>query len=232
MKTEEEEMMLQTVIARTAALLFVGLAVVSSLVAASPDERQITDPKSVTSLQNPAAGQVPISQLYYTRNTFGPAWSPDGHEVVFTTNLSGRFNLWKVSSAGGWPVQLLESDDRQTDAVWSPDGNWIVFEQDFGGGEIYDLLAVPSLGGDVINLTKTPDVSETSPTARRHHPRPTSHCWTGEPRRSADSRTSKPRTASGKGQFGRRTERQFMQTVRMPGLPTPIFTELMWQPEH
>jgi dipeptidyl aminopeptidase/acylaminoacyl peptidase len=156
-------MMLQTVTAQTAASLFVGLALVTSVIAAAPaDERQITDPKSVISLQNSAAGPVPISQLYYTRSTFGPAWSPDGHEVVFTTNLSGRFNLWKVPSAGGWPVQLLESDDRQSDAVWSPDGTWIVFEQDFGGGEIYDLFAVPSLGGNVINLTNTPEVSETN----------------------------------------------------------------------
>lgn len=139
------------------------LIVLSSLVllaATSPDERQITDPVSVTSATNRAAGPVLIPQLYYTRSTFGPAWSPDGREVVFTTNLTGRFNLWKVSSSGGWPIQLLQSDDRQLGAVWSPDGKWIVFEQDFAGGEIYDLFAVSSDGGELINLTNTPAVSE------------------------------------------------------------------------
>jgi dipeptidyl aminopeptidase/acylaminoacyl peptidase len=44
--------------------------------------------------------------------------------------------------------------------VWSPDGKWIVFEQDFGGGELYDLFAVSRDGADVINLTNTPDISE------------------------------------------------------------------------
>jgi dipeptidyl aminopeptidase/acylaminoacyl peptidase len=127
----------------------------------SPDDRQLTDPKTVESAANPAAGPVQIAQLYYTRSTFGPAWSPDGREVVFTTNLSGRNNLWKVSAAGGWPVQLLQSDDRQSGAVWSPDGKWIVFEQDFGGGELFDLFAVSSDGGELINLTNTPDISET-----------------------------------------------------------------------
>src|SRR5215469_9292480 len=68
----------------------------------SPDDRQITDPNSVVSAANPTAGPVPIPELYYTRNTFGPAWSPDGTEVVFTTNLTGRMNLWKVSAAGGF----------------------------------------------------------------------------------------------------------------------------------
>jgi dipeptidyl aminopeptidase/acylaminoacyl peptidase len=128
--------------------------------AGSPDDRQITDPKSVVSTTNANAGPVPIAQLYYTRSTFGPAWSPDGREVVFTTNLTGRANLWKVSAAGGFPIQLQQSDDRQSSAVWSPDGKWIVFDQDFGGGELYDLFAVSSDGGELINLTKTPDISE------------------------------------------------------------------------
>ena len=129
-------------------------------IASSPDDRQTTDPRSIESGANPNAGPVPIAQLYYTRSTFGPAWSPDGREVVFTTNLTGRANLWKVSAAGGFPIQLLQSDDRQSGAVWSPDGKWIVFDQDFGGGELYDLFAVSSDGGEPINLTNTPEISE------------------------------------------------------------------------
>ena len=142
--------------------ILIGLSSLILLAATSPDERQITDPGSIVSLTNPAASPVPIPQLYYTRSTFGPAWSPDGREVVFTTNVTGRFNLWKVPAAGGWPIQLLESEDRQSGAVWSPDGRWIVFEQDFGGGELYDLFAIPSDGGEVLNLTNTPEVSESN----------------------------------------------------------------------
>jgi dipeptidyl aminopeptidase/acylaminoacyl peptidase len=131
------------------------------LAAQSPDDRQISDPLTVVSAANPAAGPVPIAQLYYTRSTTGPNWSPNGQWIVFSTNLTGRFNLWKVPAAGGFPIQLVQSDDRQYGAVWSPDGKWIVFEQDFGGGEIFDLFAVPSDGGEAINFTNTEDVSET-----------------------------------------------------------------------
>lgn len=152
--------------ARLRNFLVLGTLAVSSIslaAADSPDDRQITDAKSVVSKENLRAGPVPISHLYYTRSTLGPAWSPDGREVVFTTNLGGRLNLWKVAAAGGFPIQLVQSEDEQSGAVWSPDGKWIVFQQDFGGGEIYDLFAVSSDGGELVNLTNSSDVSETGP---------------------------------------------------------------------
>ena len=136
---------------------------VALLAVSGPDDRPITDPKSVASTSNRAAAPVPIEELVYTRSTGGPAWSPDGHEIVFTTNLTGRNNLWKVATAGGWPIQVTQSDDRQSAAAWSPDGKWIVYEQDYGGGEIFDLFAIPALGGPPVNLTRTPDISETDP---------------------------------------------------------------------
>ena len=45
----------------------------------------------------------------------------------------------------------------------SPDGNWIVYQQDHAGNELYDLYAVPSDGGEPVNLTNTPNVREQDP---------------------------------------------------------------------
>jgi dipeptidyl aminopeptidase/acylaminoacyl peptidase len=129
--------------------------------APSPEARQVTDPRAITSRVNPSAGPVEIEDLYYTRTTGAASWSPDGKEVVFATNLAGRMNLWKVAAGGGFPVQLMQSDDRQLHPVWSPDGKWILYQQDFGGGEYFDLFLVPSSGGKAINLTNSPDLSET-----------------------------------------------------------------------
>jgi len=128
-----------------------------------PDDRPLTDPKSVASAANAAARPAPIDDLYFTKTVFGAAWSPDGKQIVFTSDIAGRSNLWKVNSSGGWPIQLTQSDERQYGAAWSPDGKWIVYQQDHAGDELWDLYAVPSDGGEVINLTKTPDIREQSP---------------------------------------------------------------------
>lgn len=129
----------------------------------SPEARQPTDPKSVVSEINPTAHPIPIDDLYFTRTVSSPSWSPDGQRVVFSTDMSGRMNLWKVHASGGWPVQLTQSDDRQFNAVWSPDGKWIIYQQDQAGNEFFDLYAVPSEGGESINLTNTPEVDEEGP---------------------------------------------------------------------
>jgi len=128
-----------------------------------PDDRSITDPKSVVSEANSAARPAPVDDLYYTRSVFGAAWSPDGQQILFTSDIAGRFNLWKVRASGGWPVQMTQSDDVQSGAIWSPDGKWIVYQQDQAGNEMYDLYAIPSDGGEPINLTKTPDIREQDP---------------------------------------------------------------------
>ncbi len=148
-----------------------SFAIVSALLAStlalfaadSPNDRQPTDPKSISSPANPSAHPVPIDDLFYSRRVTSPAWSPDGKEIVFSTNFTGRMNLWKVSVNGGWPLQLTVSDDRQFGATWSPDGKGIVYGQDFGGSEYYDLFAISDAGGVPVNLTNTPDISEDGP---------------------------------------------------------------------
>ena len=148
----------------TSSALFVlfacGLAVALS---SGPDTRAITDAKTIVSAINPNARPIPIDDLYFTRSVSSASWSPDGNEIVFTTDISGRSNLWKVNANGGWPIQLAQSDDRQYGESWSPDGKWIVFQQDKAGNELWDIFAIPSEGGEAINLTNTPEIREENP---------------------------------------------------------------------
>ena len=146
---------------RTIAVLIAlgGLAFAVS----GPNDRQITDPKSVSSAANANAKPVPIQDLFVTRIIDTAAVSPDGAEVAITTNLTGRTNLWKVSSSGSWPEQLVSSDDRQAEPMWSPDSRWIAYSQDKGGNELWDIYVIAREGGAATNLTNTPDIREQHP---------------------------------------------------------------------
>lgn len=139
------------------------IAVSVSAQTSGPDDRAPTDPPSVKSAANAEAHAIPFDDLYFTRRVSDAAWSPDGRQIAFTTDLAGRLNLWKVDSAGGWPVQLTQSNERQVGTAWSPDGKWLAFQQDYGGNELWDVFAISSDGTQTINLTNTPEVREESP---------------------------------------------------------------------
>src|SRR5215468_4036840 len=105
-----------------------ALVLAMSLVAASqilPPEA-ITDPKQITAKPDADVEQaeesLSLHRLYMTRQVGDTAWSPDGKQICFVSNITGRNNLWLVSSEGGWPSQLTVSDQRETAPAWSPDG--------------------------------------------------------------------------------------------------------------
>jgi dipeptidyl aminopeptidase/acylaminoacyl peptidase len=150
---------------RTTSFFFLPLFACASAFAQSsgPADRQATEPKNIRSTSKLNARPIPIDDLFYTRSVSGASWSPDGKQILFTTDISGRSNLWKVNAEGGWPIQLTQSDERQYNGTWSPDGKWIVFQQDTGGNELWDIFAIPSDGGEVINLTNTPEIREEGP---------------------------------------------------------------------
>lgn len=129
----------------------------------SPVDRKATPPDSIVSAANPDAAPIPVDALFYMRSVSGPTWSPDGREVAFTTDITGRSNLWKVAAAGGWPMQLTVSNDRQMGASWSPDGKWIVYQQDHGGNEIWQLFAIPADGGTPVLLAGDADTAVSDP---------------------------------------------------------------------
>lgn len=146
---------------RLFACFFLSAAIAAPLAAqiATPD-RPVTDPKSLTSPADPAARPVPIDDLGFSRRLIGAVWSTDGKRFFLSTDLTGRFNIWRGDVAGSWPIQLTQSDDRQFGLTPSPDGKLLYFQQDIGGDEQYDIYTVPVDGGAVANLTNTPDIRE------------------------------------------------------------------------
>ena len=129
----------------------------------APD-RPLTDPRSLVSPAREDAGPVPIPDLFFTRSSYFATWTPDG-QVVLSTDITGRINLWRVAGSGSFPLQLQQSENKTFYPAATPDGKAILYASDVDGREIYDIYSIPANGGAPVNLTASVDVSETGPFA-------------------------------------------------------------------
>src|SRR5216684_4181645 len=150
-----------------AIVIFMSTFAAESTVSAQtlPAPQAVSDPKQIKSTPNAQVEpkSLTIEKLYMTRQVGRPTWSPDGKQIAFISNISGRNNLWTVPAEGGWPVQLTVSNQRQDAPAWSPKGRWIAYTSDTDGNEQWDIFLVSPRDGRVVNLTNTPQVSEENP---------------------------------------------------------------------
>jgi eukaryotic-like serine/threonine-protein kinase len=87
---------------------------------------------------------APTKFIASTRNDASPEYSPDGRKVVFHSDRSGQFEIWKCESDGSNAVQLTFLNKFAGSPRWSPDGQQIAF--DFFGerrGQVYVVSAEP-----------------------------------------------------------------------------------------
>jgi dipeptidyl aminopeptidase/acylaminoacyl peptidase len=109
---------------------------------------------------SPDVSRAPLDleTLFFTRRIAAVAWSADGRDVFFETNVTGRFNIWRVPRRGGWPVQLTVSDERTALGRASPDGRWLLFTQDRAGNEKPNIFLQPLPHGRPRQITATEGV--------------------------------------------------------------------------
>src|SRR5579864_8372015 len=124
----------------------------------------ITDPAKITTKEKFDVQPFSVDKLFSTRVLGGSTWSPDGKQVAFVSNLSGRNNIWVVAADGGWPQQLTVSNQRETSIAWAPNGRWIAYISDYDGNEQWDLFIVSPTTGEIVNLTDTRLIAEEQPT--------------------------------------------------------------------
>ena len=102
---------------------------------------------------------------------FLPSWSPDGDWVAYLSDQAKgkEFNIWKIASTGGTPIQVtsdfddlgelaITADRSPKTLSWSKDGKNIAFSRSTKSGQVVnkDIYSVSSYGGEKTEMVSSP----------------------------------------------------------------------------
>jgi Tol biopolymer transport system component len=101
----------------------------------------------------PAQGAAPLRPVQLTSSTgldVFPVFSPDGRSLAYSSDRSGRFEIYRRTlAAGGREIQLTTDGLQNLSPAWSPDGETIAYHAKKVGG----VWLIPALGGVSRQLT-------------------------------------------------------------------------------
>lgn len=84
-------------------------------------------------------------------DNYTPATSPDGRFIVFSSNRTGSFNIWRMNADdGGDPTQLTFGDGDSYPSC-SADSEWVFYDNQ--SNSRITLFKVPIDGGDPLQVT-------------------------------------------------------------------------------
>lgn len=80
-----------------------------------------------------------------------PLWSPDGKNLLFTSNREGSWNLYLYNLVGDTINRLTFGRGDHQNGDWSPDGSRIAYQSNLNGND--DIYVFDILSGEIIGLT-------------------------------------------------------------------------------
>ena len=139
-------------------------AVQGSDIAFSPDGSQIafirqmagggdtlTPQLFVAPADDPSAARQ-VTQMSGTQMS-RPGWSPDGSQIVFSSDEDGDEDLYVMPAEGGPPIKLTDNIAEDSEPIFSPNGREIVFSSDINTPSSKEIYTIPASGGRLTQLT-------------------------------------------------------------------------------
>jgi Tol biopolymer transport system component len=81
-----------------------------------------------------------------------PSWSPDGKQIVFSSNSDSDWDIYVINVDDGAITKLTSNSSYDGHPRWSPDGVNVLFESDRDGD--WDIYVMDSAGNDVKAITE------------------------------------------------------------------------------
>src|SRR5262249_44985329 len=80
-----------------------------------------------------------------------PATTSDNRYIVFMSNRTGAFQVWRMNIDGSNQIQLTGGGDKNFPSI-TPDGKWVIYNST----QDWHLWKVSIDGGDPLQLTEYP----------------------------------------------------------------------------
>jgi Tol biopolymer transport system component len=119
---------------------------------ATPSDAASVVPQLFVAPANDPASARQLTQVNGP-NMSRPAWTPDGTQIVFSSNQDGDEDLYIISVDGGDPQPIGNTDYNESDPVVSPDGRTLVFASDLDTPGSKEIYSAPITGGAYTRLT-------------------------------------------------------------------------------
>jgi protease II len=75
--------------------------------------------------------------------------SPDESQLVFSTNLNGKYNLWAMDLPNSFPYPLTFHNQSCNELTYAKNGKFMIATMDKDGDENGQVYALPPQGGDL-----------------------------------------------------------------------------------
>jgi TolB protein len=104
-----------------------------------------------------ADGTSPINLTNSAAFDGGPAWSPDGTRIAFTTVRDGNAEIYVMNADGTGLMRLTNNGEEDDSPAWSPDGTQIAFATDrdgpVSGSSAFEIYVMNADGTSQTRLT-------------------------------------------------------------------------------
>ncbi|WLR48001.1 S9 family peptidase [Halobacillus litoralis] len=98
--------------------------------------------------------QPDVEQFFQTYGIETFAISPDESQLVFSTNLNGKYNLWAMDLPNTFPYPLTFHNQSCEHITYDPKGEFVIAVVDEDGDENGQIYALPPQGGTLQPVRK------------------------------------------------------------------------------
>jgi Tol biopolymer transport system component/DNA-binding winged helix-turn-helix (wHTH) protein len=85
-----------------------------------------------------------------------PVWTPEGRELIFSSNRGGRRELWRVSASGsGKPERITGVGENARTIDISPRQDRLIYEQSHGSSSLWKIPLQSRVAGEPQRVTAT-----------------------------------------------------------------------------